>query len=152
MLDRNEKGQFVKGSKIGMATEFKKGHPPFNKGIKQSRWCSSAGINASVKTRFKKGQESSQAKPLGYVSCFAHKRKGRATNYEWFINIDWKGNRCSHYPYRKYLWETSYGEQAPDGVVFIAKNGIQTEKPTLENIEMITRAELIKRNNPKSRM
>lgn len=146
---RNEKGQFIKGSRPSIKTEFKKGSIPFNKGLKQGEWLSEEAIEKTKATRFKKGQLPKSAKPLGHISCYAHKRKGEIVGYDWFINIDWKGNRHSHYNYRKYLWETFYGEESPKGMVFIAKNGNQKEKPTIENIEMITRAELIKLNNPK---
>lgn len=69
--------------------------------------------------------------------------------YDWFINIDRHGNRRPNYNYRKYLWEVFYGEDAPKGMIFVAKNGNQAEKPTIENIEMISRAENMYRNNPK---
>lgn len=148
-MDRNDKGQFIKGSRHSPATEFKKGHTPFNKGAEQSRWMSPEAIKRTKATRFKKGQLPQSAKPLGYVRRSPHRRHGEIVGYDWFINIDWQGKRAPNYNYRKYLWETFYGEAAPKGMVFIAKNGRQEECPTIENIDMVSRAQLIKMNNPK---
>ena len=149
MKKRNEKGQFVKGSRHSPATEFKPGHIPFNKGKKQTEWMPVVSIKRTEKTRFKKGNVPMTAMPLGYVSRCAHYRKGVFVGFDWFINIDWKGNRHHNYNYRKYLWETFYGEEAPKGMIFVARDGDQAKEPTIDNIDMITRAEHIKRNNPR---
>lgn len=146
---RNNKGQFLKGYHANPKTEFKKGHTPFNKGIRQSKWMNPDSIKHTAKTRFKKGNLPQTAKPLGYVSCCEHKTNGRIRGYDWYINIDWCGNRYHNYNYRKYLWETFYGEEAPKEMIFIAKDGNQKRKPTIENIEMISRAENMYRNNPR---
>lgn len=149
MMKRNSKGQFIKGLRYGVATEFKKGHVPFNKGMKQTEWLSDEGIKKSSITRFKKGQLPITAKPKGYIRCSVHRRKGIIVSYDWFINIKPNGERCHNYNYRKYLWETFYGEPAPKGMIFIAKNRNQKEKPRIENIDMITRAELMRLNSNK---
>lgn len=136
-MDRNEKGQFVKGS------------TPFNKGKPMKEWMSKDMIKRTKKTRFRKGNLPQTAKPLGHVSRVVHKRHGQIVGYDWFININWKGERYNHYNYRKYLWETFYGEAAPKGAIFICRDGDQAKKPTIDNIDMITRAELMMMNNPK---
>jgi hypothetical protein len=100
---RNSLGQFAKRFRASPATEFKKGHVPFNKGLKQSEWMSPEAVAKTKATRFKKGQMPPTAMPLGYISRCAHHKKGKLTGYDWFINIDWQGNRCNHYNYRKYL-------------------------------------------------
>lgn len=148
---RNEKGQFKKGSRHSPATEFKKGDIPFNKGMKQEEWLSPDAIERTKATRFKKGQLPQTAKPLGYIRKSPHRRKGQIVGYDWFINIDRHGNRAPNYNYRKYLWESFYGEDAPKGMIFVAKDGDQTKTPTIDNIEMISRAENMMRNNPKLR-
>lgn len=106
-------------------------------------------IERTKATRFKKGQLPQTAKPLGHIRRSPHRRHGKIVGYDWFININWQGKRSPNYNYRKYLWETFYGEPAPKGMIFVAKDGDQAKKPTIENIEMITRAENIRRNNPR---
>lgn len=146
---KKNKGQFRKGHRNSPATEFKPGDIPFNKGIKQSEWMSEESIKRSMKTRFKKGNLPATAKPLGYVSCCEHYRNGKFVGYDWFINTNWKGERHNHYNYRKYLWEIFHNEDAPKGMIFVAKDGDSAKKPTLDNVEMITRAENLRRNNPR---
>lgn len=136
-MGRNEKGQFAKGN------------IPFNKGRPIEEWMPKEMLKKSKKTRFKKGNVPQNARYKGYISCITHRRNGVITGYDWYININFKGDRYNHYNYRKFLWETFYGEEAPKGMVFVAKNGNSAEVPTIDNIEMITRAELLKRNNPR---
>lgn len=147
---RNAKGQFIKGSHSSIRTEFKKGNIPFNKGMKRDKWMTLEKQLACEKTQYKKGNLPMSANPVGHVSCHKHRRHGQIVGYDWFINIDWQGNRYHGYPYRKYLWETFYNEEAPKGMIFIAKDGDQAKKPTIENIEMISRAENMRRNSPNS--
>ena len=146
---RNEKGQFVKKFRASPATEFKKGDVPFNKGLKQEEWLTPDALERTKATRFQKGQLPQTTKPLGYIRRTTHHRKGQIVGYDWYINVDWHGNRSPNYNYRKYLWEVFYGEDAPKGMIFVAKDGDQAKEPTIDNIEMISRAEHIRRNNPK---
>lgn len=148
---RNSKGQFGKGTRHSPATEFKKGDIPFNKGLKQIEWMPPESIERTKATRFKPGEIPPNAKPLGYISHLVHKRNGEITSHDWFINVNWRGERRNHYNYRKYLWEKFYCQDAPDGMIFVSKNGDQSEVPTIENIEMIDRAEHMRRNNPRVR-
>ena len=149
MKKRDANGRFVKGSRHSPATEFKKGDVPFNKGMKQSEWLSPDSIERTKATRFKKGNLPHNTRPLGHIRRSPHRRHGEIVGYDWFININWKGERSPNYNYRKYLWETFMGEKAPSKAIFIARNGNQQEKPTIENVEMVTRAELLRMNNPK---
>ena len=148
---RNNKGQFKKGARHSPATEFKKGDIPFNKGVRQIEWMPPESIERTKATRFKPGCIPPNAKPLGYISHLVHKRNGLIVGHDWFINVNWKGERRNHYNYRKYIWERFYEEDAPKGMIFVAKNGNQSEVPTIENIEMINRAEHLRRNNPRTR-
>lgn len=106
-------------------------------------------IERTVATRFQKGQLPHNTMPKGYVRCHAHRRNGQIVGYDWFININWKGERYHDYSYRKYLWEVENQQDAPKGMIFVAKNGDQKEYPTIENVEMITRSQNIQRNNPR---
>lgn len=131
---RNELGQFVKGSS-----------PP-NKGKKMEEWMSPEMIEKTKATRFKKGIVPPNTKPLGTVTRVAHKRYGVLVGYDWYINIDRHGKLHGHYNYRKWLWERENDEDAPENAIFVALNGNQAEKPTIENVEMIDRKELLRRN------
>ena len=146
---RNSKGQFTKKTRNSPATEFKKGDIPFNKGMKQEEWMSPSAIERTKATRFKKGQIPPNIKPLGHVRKSPHHRNGEMVGWDWFINIDWRGNRHVNYNYRKYIWESFHGEDAPKGMIFVAKDGDQGKTPTIGNIEMISRAEHMMRNNPR---
>lgn len=137
--ERNSKGQFIKGM------------TPFNKGLKQTEYMSPDAIRRTRATQYKKGNLPHNANPLGTITCCVHERYGVFVGFDWFINIDSKGKRHNHYNYRKYLWETFYGEDAPKGMIFIAKDGDQSKEPTIDNIEMIDRAEHLRRNNPRTR-
>ena len=149
MTDRDKHGHMLKGRHNSPATEFKKGHIPFNIGRKQTEWMSPEGQKRTMPSRFQKGNLPHNTQEPGYVSCVVHRRKGVVAGYDWYINIDWMGNRYNHYNYRKYLWETFNGEPAPKGMVFVAKDGRSDVMPTIENIEAISRAELLRRNDPK---
>lgn len=148
---KKDKGRIPKGFHNSPATEFKPGNIPFNKGMKQTEWMPPDSIEKTKATRFKPGGIPPTAKPLGYVSHIIHKRKGVEVGHDWFININWKGERYNHYNYRKYIWECFHGEDAPKGMIFVAKNGDQAEVPTIDNIDMIDRAEHLRRNNPRVR-
>ena len=59
-------GRLSKGSVIGAATQFKHNTPGWNKGLKQVDYMSPEMIERTSKTRFKKGQDPHNAKPIGY--------------------------------------------------------------------------------------
>lgn len=145
-MERNDKGQFLKGRRPSPATEFKKGHIPHNKGKRREEWLSEDDIKVIERTQFKAGNLPPNIEPPGYVSMVAHKRRGVVCGYDWYINIDRYGNRHTHYNYRKYLWEVENDRDAPEGAIFVALNGDQKSKPTIENVEMIDRKELLRRN------
>lgn len=136
-VKRNDKGQFLKGI------------TPHNKGKHLEDYISNDKIENIKKTQFKKGNLPHTALEKGHVSGRKHYKKGELVGIDWMINIDWHGNRHPNYMYRRYLWEVENQQDAPKDMVFVAKNGDQSEKPTIDNIEMITRQELIRRNNPR---
>lgn len=139
---RNSAGQFVDGSH-GQDTQFQEGHSPWNKGRKG--W--DAG-GRSKETRFKKGNTPPQQKPKGTVSRIESKKKDGSTEIAYYVNIDWKGDRKPHNNYRWYLWEVDNQQDRPKGHVLIVKNG-DPDDIRIENLQLISRAELIKLNNPK---
>ena len=72
-------------------------------------------------------------------------RRTRPGEKAWVINIDWKGNRKANNTYKWYLWEVENQQDRPYGYVLYCKNG-DPDDIRLENLEMITRAELLRRN------
>lgn len=134
MNDRNEKGQFVKGI------------IPHNVGKHPFEYMPKEKYDKMMKTKFPKGNLPHATLPEGTVTRCLHRRKGVVVGYDWFINIDWRGNRKNHYNYRRYLWEVENQTDAPTGAIFTALDGNFNKKPTIENVEMIDRAELVKRN------
>lgn len=124
-MKRNNRGQFVKGSS------------PHNKGRRWSEWMPEESRKRAREHLYKKGNLPHNTLPEGAVSWH------RDT---WVINIDRHGNRRPHYNYRKWLWEVENDRDAPDWAIFTALDGDFEKKPTADNVEMIDRAELLKRN------
>lgn len=122
---RNSRGQFVKGS------------TPHNKGRKWEEWMPDGSREGSLKHTYKKGNLPHNTLPKGSI---AWRRD------QWVINIDRHGNRHTNYNYRKWLWETANDRDAPKEFIFTALDGDFRKEPTLENIEVINRAELARRN------
>lgn len=59
-------GRLSKGNTIGEETRFKHNSPGWNKGLKQVDYMSPEMIKKTSATRFKKGQDSHNVKPIGY--------------------------------------------------------------------------------------
>lgn len=91
-------------------------------------------------TSFKKGNVPPQQNPLGTVS-----RRINKGMVEYVINCDWRGNRKPHNNYKWYLWEVENQQDRPAGYVIYLKNENPDDIRT-ENFELITRAELLRRN------
>lgn len=136
-MSRNDKGQFLKGN------------IPHNKGKHISDYISQESIDKIKKTQFRKGDLPHTTREKGYISGRKHYRLGKLVGIDWVINIDWRGNRHPNYLYRRYLWEVDNNQDAPKNMVFVAKNGDQFQQPTIGNVEMISRQELLRRNNPR---
>jgi hypothetical protein len=116
-----------------ISTQFKTGHKPWNLGIKGS-----TGLHENCKKgQFKKGQATHNTKPLGYERInkdgYLERRVGdygkRRSNYEMVHVI---------------VWREHFGD-IPEGSIVVFKNGIKTDFD-IENLELITRAELMRRN------
>lgn len=140
---RDSKGRFVDADPVGEPGRFRPGTTPWNKSLKG--W--DAG-GRSHQTRFKKGNTPPQQKPEGTVSRIASLKKNGTREIAYYINIDWRGNRKAHNNYRWYLWEVENQQDRPKGHVLITKNG-NPDDIRIENLQLISRAELIKLNNPK---
>lgn len=116
--------QFRKGKKPSNA--FKKGHIPWNKGLK--------GIHLSRETEFKNGQRNLKKCEIGTIK----KRKDRNGNVRNFIKIK-EPNVWERYYF--YLWKSKNGE-IPKGYVLHHINKI-SDDDRIENLVCISRKEHI---------
>lgn len=148
-------------SKRFLKNRFKKNSTPFNKGKKQNEWMSKEGIekckqtyiqNQNCTSKFSK--EEGRFLPFntlskGTVTQRAHvhrtgKNKGKV-EIEFYINIDWKGNRKPNNLFKRFLWELYHQQDIPKGYVVHCKDGNPCNLE-IANLELITRAELAKIN------
>lgn len=121
---------------------YRKGSTPANKGKKQTEYMSSEQIARTAKTRFKKGNIPNNTLYDGAISIRLDHigRYGmRARPYYW-IRISPGKWQMLHY----YLWEQQHGKVPTSYCLwFIDGNSMNC---TLENIECISRAENLARN------
>lgn len=126
-------GRLRKGDRRGAGTRFQKGTEPHNKGVKG--W--QAGGNAET-TRFSKGQKSHNWKPIGSERLTKDGYLQRKVTDTGYPPRDW---RMVHVV----LWEESNGP-LPEGHILVFRNGNVTDI-RLDNLECISRAENMRRNN-----
>lgn len=120
-----ESGILTKGHTRGKATQFKKGHVPWDKGMRGLH------LPGSEKGQFKKGHQPKNTKHDG-ASVIRRKRGGKP--YRW-IRValgKWK-------QYHVYLWERVYGPVPKGNIIIFADD--DTLNVTLENLRCITRAQ-----------
>lgn len=123
----------------GIKTTFKKGRAPFNKGMKQSDYMSAEAIERTKNTRFQKGQNPINWKPIGYERIT---RDG----YTEVKVRDFKGIHSAENFELKHriLWEKHHGE-IPEEHIVIFKNG-DPQDIRIENLMMIPRKVALKLN------
>lgn len=150
-------------SKKFLNQSFKKGNIPFNKGLKQKEWMSDAKIKKCSKT-YIQHQKSAvskfsslenrflphNTKAKGTIVKRAHiynkgKNKGKI-DYEYYINIDWKGNRKPNNLLKKYIWEYYHQQDIPKGYIVHFIDG-NTENFDISNLEILTRGQLMLLNS-----
>lgn len=141
---------------------FKKGDTPFNKGIPQKEWMPKESREKCSKTHIQ--YQDNCKSPLSEIEgrYLPHNtnqkgtvvrrkhihKKGRfkgKVEYEYYINIDWRGNRKPNNLYRRYLWEYYHQQDIPKGMVVYAKDG-NSKNMTPDNLILITRGDLAKLN------
>lgn len=120
--------------KDGEPFRFKKGLIPFNKGKKQTEFLSAKGIEASSKTRFKKGIEPHNTKYDGY------ERLSKDGYIE--VRVSKGKFKLKH----RLIWEQLHGP-IPQGCIVRFKDGNKRNFDP-DNLEMITRVEHALRNGP----
>ena len=145
-----------------LKNSYSKGNIPFNKGLPQSEWLSEEARNKVSKTYIQ--HQANIISPLADIEgrYLPHntKQKGTVTlrkhihktgrfkgkvEYEYYINIDWKGNRKPNNLYRRYVWEFYHQQDIPKGMVVYAIDG-NSANVSIDNLTLITRAELVKLN------
>lgn len=120
--------------------QFKKGHIPYNKGIKRG--------SVSPDTEFKKGKHAPTFK--GYGNPNITKRgEVYATIPTKIKRIDQRNGReyttRKRTTYARYLWE-KYNGKIPKGMVIYNTDYKDPKNICIENLRMITRAKLIEMN------
>lgn len=152
----------TKPSKKFLDNSFTKGRTPFNKGIPQKEWMSTESIEKCKET-YIQNQKNCKS-PLSDIEnrylphntlskgtvtrrLIKHtqgKNKGK-TEVVYYINIDWHGNRKPNNLLKRYIWEVHHQQDVPKGMVIYCIDG-NPENFDIDNLELITRAELLKRN------
>jgi hypothetical protein len=123
-----------RGDNVGAPYRFPKGHVPANKGLRRPGW----SPGRMRETQFRKGQPSPNLMPIGstrLVDGYVY-RKVTDTPY-----VPWTRNWVLEH---RRVWEEANGP-LPPGHALAFKNGDKADL-RLENLECITRAELMARN------
>jgi len=134
-----------KGTQIGRPSQFRKGQVPFNKGLRRPGW----SPGRMRETQFKPGQRTGRAavnwKPIGTI----------LSDHEGYLRIKVRdalhGKEASGFGNTKvwpllgrYVWEQQNGPIPPKHVVaFKDRNRANC---AIENLELIPRSELARRN------
>ena len=118
--------------KMKQKTLFQKGNAPFNAGLKASEYLSADAISKMKKTQFKKNQTAHNRKEIGHE---------RITDEGYTLKKTEKGYRLKH----QLIWQEANGD-IPDGMIIVFKDK-NPNNLALSNLEMITRQELMRRNN-----
>lgn len=119
--------------------QFKKGHRPKNKGMRQEDYMSPEAIEKTKATRFKKNRKSDNELPVGSITIRSDCKAKSDRKYK-FIKVSEEKWEMLH----KHLWEQKNGK-VPSGYCLWFKDG-NSLNADLKNIELITRAENLNRN------
>lgn len=120
---------------IGM---YRKGQAPPNKGRKQVEYMSAEAIERTAKTRFRAGNKPHNSLPEGTVIIKKERKSEKWYKYE----VQPKGRMEL---YHKMMWERVNGK-IPESHCLWFLDG-DTMNVELENLELITRAENMRRNS-----
>lgn len=127
-----------RGDQVGASSRFLRGHVPANKGLRRPGW--SPGRMAE--TQFKPGVKPRTWKPIGSTRFTKDGYLQRKVSDTGYPPRDWVGEHTL-------LWEKAHGP-IPKGhaLVFKDRNKGNRNKGNiyLDNLELITRRELMRRN------
>lgn len=143
-LESPAAGRLRRGDNIGMSGRFKKGHVPCNKGLRRPGW----GPGRMKETQFRKGDRTGIAarnwRPVGTVLA----------DTEGYLRIKVReavpgeaygfGNVRVWPLMQRHVWAEVHGP-IPAGHAIAFKNG-NRQDVRIENLELLTRAQLMKRN------
>ncbi len=121
-------------------SRLKKGHTPFNKGMKRTEYMSDGAIAKVRATQFKKAHSPHNTNPHGNgaISTRRDTKTGREYKYVRVEKGKWE-------LYHRVIWEEAHGS-IPDDCIVVFKDG-DTNNTVLSNLELITRAENAYRNS-----
>lgn len=134
-LDSPAACRLRRGDKVGAGTRFKKGQVPSNKGVKMPGW----RPGRMAETQFRKGNTNHNVMPIGAtrkIEGYLYRKVSAVPHVAYTVN--WK-------PVHVMLWEEENGK-VPSGHVLVFRDR-NKDNITLENLELITRGDLAKRNS-----
>lgn len=119
----------------GLDSRFLEGKIPHNKGRKQTEYMSEEAIERTKATRFHKGQNSHNKRPIG---------SERIDPRDGYVVVKVKDTADVHSTQNwmhkhRYVWEQAHGE-IPEGHVVIMKDGSRTNFD-LDNLVLVSRAD-----------
>ncbi len=134
---RDHGGQIRPGERRGIATQYAKGQTPANKGLRRPGW----SPGRMSETQFRRGERSGVAaklwKPIGTERMSKDGYLERKTNNDLPLQARWRAVHLL-------LWEAANGP-LPKGHAIAFRNGNKRDV-RLDNLECITRRDLMRRN------
>jgi hypothetical protein len=118
-------------------SHFKPGTPAVNKGLKQSQYMSAEAIKKVSQSWFKPGTNPANTKHDGAI-CIRGDKLGNRYQFIRLSEANW-------IPLHRYNWIQIHGA-IPNGLKLIFKDG-DTLNCSIDNLELLTAAELMKRNS-----
>lgn len=132
-------------------SQFQPNAAPFNKGIRQAEWMPAASLEKCRRTQFRKGQMSGAAQrnwvPVGTEKV----REGQLCRKVTDSAAIYPAARWV--PVTRLVWESAHGP-IPPGHLVRFRDGMATtrrESITLDRLELVTRAENMRRNSRHTR-
>ena len=132
-LDSPDACRLRRGDNVGAAFRFKKGLVPHNKGLRRPGWFR----GRMRETQFKKGQKPWTWKPIGSLRFSKEGYLQRKISDTGYPPHDWVGVHIL-------IWVEVHGP-VPPGHAVTFKDG-DKKHIVLDNLELISRAELMRRN------
>lgn len=124
---------------LNMGRLFQKGMPAHNKGKKQAEYMSPEKIAQTLATRFKKGQNPHNTRPIGYERI----------NVDGYIEVKVrhdKNDSTSNFVQKHHLIYEKHFGALPDGYAVWFVDG-DKQNFAIENLQSVSRAELLKKNS-----